>query len=73
MNFFCYIGILDQTVDKLFKRSLAFLGLISLQLAGVVLSDLAGLMPSSVACSTNYNPLQLPQKRCFHRRYLTHI
>ena len=35
MNFFCYIGILDHTIDKLFKRSLAFLGLISLQLAGV--------------------------------------
>ena len=30
MNFFYYIGILDQTIDKLFKRSLAFLGLISL-------------------------------------------
>ena len=37
MNFFCYIGILDQTIDKLFKRSLAFLGLISLQLVGIVL------------------------------------
>ena len=37
MNFSCYIGILDQTVDKLFKRSLVFLSLISLQLAGIVL------------------------------------
>ena len=37
MNFSCYIGILDQTIDKLFNRSLAFLGLISLQLVGIVL------------------------------------
>ena len=73
MKFFCYIGILDLNTNGLFKRSLAFLGLISLQLAGVVPKDLASLMPSSVACSTNCNPLQLPQQRCFHRHYLTHI
>ena len=36
MNFFYYIGILDPNTNKLFKRSLAFLGLISSQLAGVV-------------------------------------
>ena len=70
---FCYIGIPNSKTNILCKTSLAFLGLISLQLAGVVLYDLDGLMPSLVACSTNYNPLQLPQQRCFHRRYLTHI
>ena len=73
MNLFCYIGILDQNTNRLFNNFLAFLGLISLPLAGVVPQDLAGLMPSSVACSTNCNPLQIPKQRCFHKRYLTHI